>query len=57
MHETNVCLEQILLLIQERLREGQSVRFTPRGISMRPMLEGGTGSSDPISAAPAAEEV
>ena len=40
MPEASVCLEQLLTLIQERLAAGESVQFTPRGISMRPMIEG-----------------
>ncbi len=41
MHNTTVNLEQVMPLMHERLAAGESVRFTPRGISMRPMLEGG----------------
>lgn len=41
MLEKNVRLEQLMPLIEERLAAGESVRFTPHGISMRPMLEGG----------------
>lgn len=41
MPDTTVKLEQLMPLIRERLAAGESVRFTPRGISMRPMLEGG----------------
>ena len=41
MPNTPVWLEQLLPLLQERLAAGESVQFTPRGISMRPMIEGG----------------
>lgn len=41
MPDASVCLEQLLPLIRERLTAGESVQFTPRGISMRPMIEGG----------------
>ena len=41
MPETPVWLDQLFPLIQERLAAGESVQFTPRGISMRPMIEGG----------------
>ena len=41
MPETSVRLEQIMPLMQERLALGESVQFTPHGISMRPMLYGG----------------
>lgn len=41
MLEKSVQLEQLMPLITERLAAGESVRFTPHGISMRPMLEGG----------------
>lgn len=41
MPDTLVRLEQILPLIQERLEAGESVQFTPQGISMQPMLQGG----------------
>ncbi len=38
---TSVWLDDLMPLIKERLLSGESVCFTPRGISMRPMLEGG----------------
>ena len=41
MPEHKVRLEEILPLIEERLAAGQDVRFTPRGISMQPMLRNG----------------
>ena len=34
-------LEQMLPIIQEQLQRGESVRFTPNGISMLPMLRDG----------------
>lgn len=37
-------LEQMMPLIQERLTAGQSVRFSPKGISMLPMLRQGVDS-------------
>ena len=44
MPEHNVSLEQVLPLIQECLAAGQDVSFTPRGISMQPMLRNGQDS-------------
>lgn len=41
MSETSVCLEQLLPIILERLQVGESVKFTPNGTSMLPMLKGG----------------
>ena len=41
MSNTTVHLEQLFPLMQERLAKGESVQFTPKGISMRPMIEGG----------------
>lgn len=41
MSDTRVRLEQLFPLIRERLSAGESVKFTPRGISMLPMIEGG----------------
>ena len=41
MPDIQVQLDTIMPLIKERLATGESVQFTPRGISMRPMLEGG----------------
>lgn len=41
MSEHKVRLEQMLPLLQERLAAGQDVQFTPRGISMQPMLRDG----------------
>ncbi len=44
MIEKDLRMEQLVPLIQERLEAGQSVRFSPRGISMLPMLRQGTDS-------------
>lgn len=41
MSEINVRLDSIMPLIRERLAEGESVQFTPRGTSMLPMILGG----------------
>ena len=41
MPETNVPLEQMMPLILERLASGDTVKFTTRGTSMRPMLDNG----------------
>lgn len=44
MSERNVSLEELLPLIEERLAAGQSVRFSPMGTSMLPMLRQGRDS-------------
>lgn len=44
MSERTVSLEELLPLIEERLAAGQSVRFSPRGTSMLPMLRQGRDS-------------
>lgn len=41
MPDTSVQLEQVMPLILERLAAGGTVKFTPRGISMTPMILGG----------------
>lgn len=41
MSEHNVCFEELLPLIRERIAEGESVRFPPRGTSMLPMIRQG----------------
>ena len=41
MPDTSVRLEQLFPLMQEQLALGQSVQFTPQGISMKPMIQGG----------------
>ena len=41
MHKTNVRLEEVMPFILERLAAGESVKFTPRGTSMTPMILGG----------------
>ena len=42
--ETLVHMEDLMPLIQESLSAGRSVRFSPRGISMLPMLRQGIDS-------------
>ena len=42
--QIQVELDTLMPLIQERLNNGQSVRFSPRGISMLPMLRQGIDS-------------
>ena len=44
MSERDVRLEDMLPLMLEALERGQSVRFSPRGTSMRPMLRQGLDS-------------
>ena len=39
--EQEICLEQVMPLMKEHLASGQTVRFSPRGISMRPLLRQG----------------
>lgn len=41
MSEHNVRLEELMPLLRERLDQGQNVRFSPRGVSMQPMLRQG----------------
>lgn len=40
-HKKDTRLEQLMPLIRERLEAGQSVRFSPHGTSMLPMLRQG----------------
>ena len=47
-------LEQLLPLIQETLNQGKSVTFSPRGISMLPMLRQG---KDTVTLAPIEREL
>lgn len=49
--ERNVRLEQVMPLMLERLSEGQTVTFSPRGISMLPMLRQGLDTVE-LSAVP-----
>lgn len=42
--EFNTKLDALMPLIRERLTAGQTIRFSPRGISMLPMLRQGTDS-------------
>ena len=44
LYSENLQLEQLMPLIQERLAAGQSVRFSPHGVSMLPMLRQGIDS-------------
>lgn len=44
LQNKEIPLKQLLPLIQERLAMGQSVRFSPRGSSMLPMLRQGIDS-------------
>ena len=39
--ERTACLEELMPLIRERLASGQRVKFSPRGVSMLPMLRQG----------------
>ncbi len=39
--EKDVRMEQLLPIFEEALRAGKSVRFMPRGVSMKPMLRQG----------------
>lgn len=41
MHNNSVRLEQVMPFILERLAAGESVKFTPHGTSMLPMILGG----------------
>ena len=42
--EKEIALDALMPLIQERLEAGQNVRFSPRGVSMLPMLRQGIDS-------------
>ena len=44
MQSKEIRLEQVIDLIEEKLADGKSVRFMPRGISMLPMLRQGKDS-------------
>lgn len=41
LHKRDVALDTMMPLIRQELAEGQSVRFSPRGVSMLPMLRQG----------------
>lgn len=41
MHKNEVRLEALMPLFRERLAAGESVKFTPQGTSMKPMILGG----------------
>ncbi len=44
LHNRELPIEELMPLIRERLAAGQSVRFSPRGVSMLPMLRQGRDS-------------
>lgn len=44
LHEKQYRLEELLPLIQEGLESGRTVKFSPRGVSMLPMLRQGIDS-------------
>ena len=44
LNEKSVQLEQLMPLIREQLAQGKTVRFSPRGTSMLPMLRQGIDS-------------
>jgi len=44
LHERELPLEQMMPLIKERLSEGGSIKISPKGISMLPMLRQGKDS-------------
>ena len=50
----NIRLEQMMPLIRERLAAGETVRFTTRGVSMRPLLRNG---KDQVLLAPLPEKL
>ena len=41
MHNRSIQLDELMPLIRERLEAGESVRFSPHGTSMLPMLKDG----------------
>lgn len=42
--EHQTCMDNLVPLFRERLAEGQCIRFSPRGVSMLPMLRQGIDS-------------
>ncbi len=54
MREKSVALDSMMPLLKERLAREGAVQFTPNGISMRPMLEGGR---DPVILVPLPEKL
>ena len=44
MEQREISLDEIMPLIRERLAAGQSIKFSPRGVSMLPMLRQGIDS-------------
>ena len=43
-HEKNMQLEQLMPLIEAQLRQGKCIRYSPKGISMLPMIRQGIDS-------------
>jgi len=41
LHKASVRLEQLMPIILEQIKAGESVQFTPQGTSMRPTIYGG----------------
>lgn len=54
MLEHNICFDDLLPLIRERIAAGESVRFSPLGTSMLPMLRQGV---DTVVLSPAPEKL
>lgn len=54
LHKRDVALDILMPLIRQELSEGKSVRFTPKGISMLPMLRHG---KDTVTISPAPERL
>lgn len=54
LHKKDVALDTLMPLIREELAEGKSVRFSPRGISMLPMLRQGL---DTVTISPPPEKL
>ena len=52
--QKNVALDTLMPMIRQELAEGGSVRFSPRGISMLPMLRQGL---DTVTISPAPEKL
>ncbi len=54
MQKTSVKLDDIMPIMREQLARGQSVKFTPRGTSMQPML---VGDRDQVILSPLPEKL
>lgn len=54
LHKKDVALDTLMPLIREKLAAGESVRFSPRGISMLPMLRQGL---DTVTISPPPEKL